>query len=139
MSAFLTPLRFEDDGGFPFTLTDELRYRCDVERLRVVIVVKAGFKTDLASIPRALWNILPPVGKYDAAAVLHDCLYQLGGVPYLYGTITRAEADAVLLEAMGVLGVSRWQRWTIYAGVRAGGWKVWNKYRAAEQKAQAAA
>ena len=80
------------------------------------IEVPAGFQTDFASIPRGLWNILPPTGRYALAAVVHD---------YLYRTryrATRAQADRVLLEAMGVLKVGRWTRWTIYSGVRLGGW-----------------
>lgn len=121
MSAFRTPLRFQDDGGLPFTLIGPLVY--ESARLKRILWVSTGFKTDLASIPRILWNILPPVGKYDAAAVLHDDLYQYGGV-------TRSDADGVLNEAMEVLGVSRWQRWAIFLGVRSGGWVVWNRYRA---------
>lgn len=122
---FVTKLQFEDDGGLPFTVLQTLTYLSDVRRLvdsYWTIDVPAGFKTDLASIPRGLWNVLPPVGRYDAAAVVHDLLYQRNGC-------TRAEADAVLLEAMGVLGVGRLARWTIYAGVRTGGWVVWNNYR----------
>lgn len=121
---FLTSLFFEDAGGFPFILTEDLVYRSKV--LGRKIVVPRGFKTDLASIPRVLWAVLPPVGKYDAAAVVHDYLYQCNGV-------TRGQADAVLREAMEVLRVRFTQRWTIYLGVRAGGWKPWNEYRKKEE------
>lgn len=34
---------------------------------------------------------------------------------------TRAESDAILKEAMAVLGVSAWKRSVIYAAVRVGG------------------
>lgn len=118
---FITKLWFEDNGGLPFILLQPLTYVTDVSH-RGTFSVPTGFKTDLASIPRALWSVVSPIGKYDAAAVLHDYLYQTGGV-------TRAEADATLNEAMGVSGVGRWTRWTIYSGVRVGGWVVWNKYR----------
>lgn len=120
-------LHFTDKGGFPFVLTRKLSYAtttlCVPGVLGKLITVPAGFKTDLASIPRVLWNVLPPIGAYDAAAVVHDYLYQHNGV-------SRREADAVLLEAMRILGVRVTQRWAIYAGVRAGGWFVWNRYRA---------
>lgn len=119
---FTTKLQFEDDGGLPFTLLQALTYVTDVEH-RGTFSVPACFKTDLASIPRPLWAVLPPVGKYDAAAVVHDYLYQTNG-------LTRAAADSILLEAMGVLGVGRLTRWLIYSGVRLGGWKPWNAYRA---------
>lgn len=120
---FTTPLRFEDDDGLPFTLTAPLTYYSDVTP---TIVVPTGFKTDLASIPRGLWNILPPVGKYDRAAVLHDFLYQLAP-----NGCSRSFADGVLKEAMEVAGVGGFARWAIYTGIRAGGWVVWNRYRKA--------
>lgn len=125
--AFHSKLQFEDDGGLPFTLLQTLVY---VTALRNpgTIVVPSGFKTDLASIPRGLWNILPPVGRYDAAAVVHDFLYQNVGCVLWGEPFTRKDSDDVLLEAMGVLGVGRFTRWMIYAGVRVGGWKVWSKY-----------
>lgn len=71
--------------------------------------------TDFASIPRPLWNLLPPTGSYGKAAVVHDTLYRT------HGLATRAEADRVLLEAMKVSGVGFFTRWTIYVGVRVGG------------------
>lgn len=126
-SAFRTRLIVEADGGLPYTLYMPLVY--DSALLNWTITVPVGFRTDLASIPKALWNILPPMGRYTDAAVVHDACYQLG-----LG-LTRGQADSVLNEAMGVLGVGRFTRWTIYSGVRLGGWKVWNTYRA-EAKAQ---
>ena len=120
MSQFLSKLVVEDDNGFPFTLTQSLVYQSDI--LKQTLTVPVGFKTDFASIPRALWNILPPVGGYDHAAVIHDYLYQHGGVD-------RGLADSTLKEAMEVSGVGRVTRWTIYLGVRSGGWLVWRRYR----------
>ena len=76
------------------------------------------FKTDLASIPRLFWNILPPFGKYSAAAVIHDFLYRTHAQP-------RAVADAVLLEAMEACKVSAWQRNVIYYAVRLFGWAAY--------------
>lgn len=123
MARFTSKLIVEDDGGFPFTLVYPLAYESD----RIgSFVVPAGFKTDFASIPRVLWNLLPPVGRYDAAAVLHDYLYQRpSGAP----KVTRSIADHVLLEAMDTLRVILPARVAIFAGVRLGGWLVWNNYR----------
>jgi hypothetical protein len=124
MSAFLDTLALtDDDDGVHMLLMMPLRYQSD--RLKRELLVPAGFQTDFASVPRALWNVLPPHGRYDRAAVLHDFFYQTGG-------LDRGEADGVLLEAMNVCHVARWQRWTIYAGVRAGGWATWRKYRRRE-------
>jgi hypothetical protein len=123
--AFRSSLRVEDDDGFPFTLVEALVY--DSEVLGQTVTVPAGFRTDYASIPRGLWNLLPPVGKYDRGAVVHDALYQWGAVNAT--AITRDMADRTLREAMQVCGVGRVQRWMIYTGVRIGGWVVWNRYR----------
>lgn len=80
------------------------------------IVIPTGFVTDFASVPRALWNLLPPTGRYTRAAVIHDFLYRTPGL------CTRAQADAVLYEAMKYpCHVGFFTRWTIWAGVRVGG------------------
>lgn len=121
---FLADLLFKDPGGFPFTLVQPLVYESMV--LDRIIIVPSGFQTDLASIPRPLWSILPPIGKYDAAAVLHDYFYQTNGV-------TRSQADAVLNEAMEVMHVTDTTRRLIYAGVRVLGWWRWRKYRSQVQ------
>lgn len=92
------------------------------------IIVPVGFVTDLASIPQPLWSILPPIGSYDRAAVVHDYLYTRNGC-------TRGEADNVLKEGMKVDEVQGLKLRMIYAGVRMGGWKIWNRYRNAERNA----
>jgi hypothetical protein len=103
------------------------RARCLVNDVPVIIngqthVIPAGFVTDGASVPRGLWNLFPPFGRYFKAALLHDWLYQ-------YGTMTRAQADLVFLTAMKELGVGLLTRWAMYAGVRVGGWPAWDKYQ----------
>lgn len=76
-----------------------------------VIRVPRGFVTDFASIPRGLWNIFPPMGKYNGAAIVHDYLYRR--------TIwERALCDAVFAEAMHSLGVGWLSRHLIYRAVR---------------------
>jgi hypothetical protein len=93
------------------------------------IEVPAGFETDFASVPRGAWNIFPPTGRYAPAAVLHDYLYwtqRVGDV-----AISRGYADGVLRRAAGELGVSRVARAILWAGVRAGGHWIWERYRKA--------
>jgi hypothetical protein len=129
MSAFLTPLKLDDDGdGIVMTLDADLVYQSDL--LGKTITVPRQFATDFASIPRILWNILPQHGPYDRACVVHDHLYRAGGV-------TQEQADNVLREAMKVCGCSWWQTFVIFRGVRIGGHVPFNRYREAE-KAQAA-
>jgi hypothetical protein len=78
------------------------------------ITVPAGFPTDLASTPR-IPIIYEACGNIATrAAVVHDYLYTSGRE-------SRVIADAVLREAAGVTGVSWWQRWMMWAGVRIGG------------------
>ena len=76
-----------------------------------VISVPAGTVTDLATVPRLLWAIFPPHGRYAKAAIVHDYLYEqaIGSKPY---------ADRTFLEAMEVLGVSRLTRMVMYWTVR---------------------
>lgn len=121
--AFLTDLdlidRSSGRGRVRFLLQTPLVYR---SRILGRIRVPAGFATDFASIPRLLWIVLPPVGAYDRAAVVHDYLYA-------DGLCTREEADAVLLEAMRASGVSEGTAGVIYRGVRIGGWWAWRQHR----------
>jgi hypothetical protein len=119
MSAFLTKLCMEnaddqDDGEWQLALP--LRYRSDVAER--IIEVPAGFKTDLASVPR--WPVIYwLIGSTSTeAAVVHD---------YLYSThiVKRSIADAVLREASAVTGVPAWRRFLMWAAVRCFGGSHW--------------
>lgn len=126
----------EDDDGKPvlragrclWDTIGDLSYDIGEKGSGVTIYVEGGTRTDLASIPRLAWTLLPPDGPWLKAAVLHDKLYETKGDvtrlghPELY---TRAEADAILNEAMGVLGVPDDARALIYRGVRVGGSRAW--------------
>ena len=136
MSGFLTSLRLIDDGdGSRMVLEQPLRYRSDL--LAGIVDVQSGFVTDFASIPKVLWNVLPPHGAYDRPAIVHDKLYQDGTFQGV--AIDRGTADRVLLEGMKVVGVSTWQRWAIFAGVRTGGFIAWKHYRESDSEPLSAA
>lgn len=77
-----------------------------------------GFTTDFASIPRPLWPLLPPYGRYAAAAIVHDRDYHLG-------LISRAEADRRFLAGMARLRVLWGVRNAMYLAVRLFGWWAW--------------
>ena len=79
------------------------------------IVVPAGFKTDLASIPRAFRWLLQQNGPSRKGAVLHDFAYRSH-------MMTRAKADALFKKALQVEGVNPVGCWLYWAGVRIGGW-----------------
>lgn len=76
-----------------------------------VISVPVGFISDLASTPRFMWTIFPPLDRYSKAAILHDYMYK-------YAIASKEYADGVFLEAMEVLGVPGWKRISLYLAVR---------------------
>jgi len=104
--------------GTTWYLRTAFGYDIGAENSGRSIVVPQGFTTDFASVPRPLWVVFPKWGKYGNAAVIHDFLY-------FDQATTRKEADDILLEAMGVLDVSVWQKWPIYWGVRLFGFVAW--------------
>ena len=91
------------------------------------ITVEPGFDTDYASVPRAFWSIYPPDGSYRAAAVVHDWLYWCLAKEPLGERITRAQADAVFLEALTALEIPWARRHLLHKAVRLGGWLPWGK------------
>ena len=90
--------------------------------------VPAGFQTDLASTPRALWWLIPPFGRYLVAAIVHD-------YHYMHQDVTRREADAEFYRLMYWYGVAWWKRWAMWGAVRCFGWGPWrrNARRAPQQ------
>jgi hypothetical protein len=122
------------DGRVQWRVVSPLIYDVGAEGSGESITVPAGATTDLASIPRFAWSLgFPPDGGWTKAAVIHDFLYRTQGSCILNGRLgrtrtapySRAEADAILREAMGVLGVRAWPRFVIWAAVRAGGGRGW--------------
>ncbi|ECI5749343.1 DUF1353 domain-containing protein, partial [Salmonella enterica subsp. enterica] len=85
-----------------------------------IISVPAGFVTDLASVPRLFWTLLPPDGKYAKAAIIHDYLYD-------NALRTKKEADLIFLDGMTVLGVPKWKRTIMYWAVRLFGRGMYNR------------
>ena len=84
------------------------------------VTVPAGFVTDMASIPRFLWVILPPWGRYGNAAIVHDFLYW-------DQQMSRREADLVMYEGMQDMKVGCLKRFLIYRSLRLFGWVAWRK------------
>lgn len=110
-----------DAEGRIWTLEKPLLYRARSPICsHIDINVPAGFRTDFASIPRLLWPILPPYGKYGNAAVLHDFLYVNGGQIARSFSLrfTRKECDAIFLKAMEDVGVGRAVRIGFWLAVR---------------------
>ena len=112
MSTFTDPLILTPlNDGRQWRLMRDFHYHVGTYPSADVISVPTGFKTDFASVPRLFWWLLPPWGKYGKAAVVHD---------YLCVIKDRSsdEAHQIFYEAMGVLGVSQWKRFSMYTAVR---------------------
>lgn len=92
------------------------------EKLSGPLDIPAGFVTDLASIPRVFWSVLPRDGEYAYAAIIHD---------YLYWTQVRdrSTSDEILRSTMVDFGVSPLSVTAIYEAVRLGGAGPWDEDR----------
>lgn len=123
---FSAPLRIQFDkdasavlGGDHWRVTESFRYSIGGKDAQQWVTVPAGYLTDGASVPRALWPLIPPWGAYGQAAVVHDLLCEYlsivdHGKPK---AITRLRADEIFSEAMIVLGVPLATRVMINEGV----------------------
>lgn len=128
MAKILTPLLLQYHDGKTWTLADDFIV---IAHTVGIIRVPKGFETDFNSIPRGLWNILPP-DEYGEAAIVHDFLYKyakVGSRP-----VTRAEADATHREFVQFAHAPAWKVHSIYWALRIGGWKAWNAHRANDPK-----
>lgn len=78
---------------------------------RTLVVVKAGFRTDLASIPSCIKSFVraSPIHSWRAY-VIHDALYRIG--------YDRLKSDKMLDDALGLLGLGGYARWKVYYGLR---------------------
>lgn len=122
-------------------LHDPLSYR--PSNAEDTITVPKGFVTDLASIPRWGWIVLPPDGPWVKGAVIHDFLYATRGAGTWKthpsgntrtGPYTRREADWILRDALGNRGVGVLRRNLIWAAVRIGGGGGWGKDHARQKR-----
>lgn len=122
MSSFTTPLvaEFEDDG-IHYVIWQMFAFMIGALGTGIGVSVPVGFRTDLASVPWWIRWLLPPNGKYGKAAVIHDylCVYRkvMVGSEAVY--ITREMCDHIFFEAMEVLKVPSWQKWSMFLAVRA--------------------
>ena len=108
-------------GDFLWSVNLPFVVRLDDGATHYEILIPPGWDTDYGSVPRIFWNIVPPLGIYSAAYVLHDYLYEAE----LYD---RATCDWLLLLALQDLGAWWIERNTIYSAVRTCGWAVWRNH-----------
>jgi hypothetical protein len=96
------------DVGFK---TWELVYDFQIETIKGLITVPCGTITDGASVPRIFWSLLPPIGRYFRAAVVHD---------YLYHTkqFDRKTSDLIFYDLMIKNNTYFWKAKLMYIAVR---------------------
>ena len=110
----------------PWSLESRCVYLTEVLGEPETIEVPAGYRTDLASVPR-LPGIYWRVGNRAVLpSIVHDYLFEHD--PHNWG---RKVADRIFLEAMTDEKDPPWPttRWAMYMGVRLGGWRAWRRYR----------
>ncbi|MGW0252254.1 DUF1353 domain-containing protein [Nocardia goodfellowii] len=100
------PVVEELDAKF-WKLTEPVVYQGESQDF----TVPAGFRTDFASVPRALVWLIPRYGAYTRAAILHDYLLHSH-------VVSTADADGIFRRALRELGVSVPRRWMMWAAVR---------------------
>lgn len=132
MSSFTTPLRVESVGDNEWKVIEPFTYKIGNVDSNKFVTVPVDYVTDFASIPRILWSILPPWGRYGKAAVIHDYLYSVHCYTEVVGTdvktvdISRKDADNIFREAMQVLKVNSIVSYGMWKAVRWFGSKAWN-------------
>ena len=80
----------------------------------LLVTIPVGFETDFGSIPWWLQWGIKKHGRHNLPSALHD---------YLLATrkesgLTRRQCAKVFDESLGVMGMSRRMRWSMYQGVR---------------------
>ena len=99
--------RTNEQGRVVYEVVEPFTFKTAI----LTVKVPRGFLTDFASVPRFMWLVFPPTGKYNRPATIHDFLYVIQ-------PCSRWTADAVFREAMIEAGVPFWKRWLIWAAVR---------------------
>lgn len=132
-----------DSGSETYELAADYTYTWRAEGKRWRIIIKAGFRTDAASVPwiATVLTGITPDGLHRAGALVHDFLYRHGGrlphgsfcslnvanghwVPVAHAW-TRQQADKMFANMLQEAGVSKFRRRMMYRAVRAFGWRSW--------------
>ena len=107
-------------GHERFEVATPLQYRTRDGRL---LVVPVGYRTDLASVPRLAWFIVPrDQEEARRPAVVHDYIYT-----DLTKTFTKAEADRIFYDALLEEGMHKPLAWLMWCAVRIGGRGNWGR------------
>ncbi len=108
-SRFTCPVYTADVGRISYNrpvrvLTKMFDYYVGEPNSGNVITVPAGYCSDGASVPRLLYFVISPWGKYAQAAILHDLLYS---TQKLYGEKRRTRKECDLIFRMAIKDIGR--------------------------------
>lgn len=122
MPGFKSILYTKDLPGRKWELIEPLLYETEVifgnSDYPCILEVPKGYVTDSYSIPFWLWPIVWPNDYEMHPAVLHDYLYECGGLLPNGLIYTKADADDILREAMKSVGLGWYRRNIRWLGVR---------------------
>lgn len=111
---------FRTRNGRDVILTRPYTVRIGMKSTWYSFHIPKGFESDYASVPRFLWRIVPPFGRYARAALVHDYVYR-------YRKHSRVVCDDIFNQMMKKLNVSPWRRILMYRAVRMMGWRYFGK------------
>ena len=119
------------EGNYDFILWEAYTIRFKLDDEERTITVPSGMRTDFASVPRVAQSIVPRVGPYAEAAIVHDFLYIAWQILPGHGARDedRKFADELFREAMKQAAVSGLEALLLYKAVRwFGGRAYWKEY-----------
>lgn len=106
-----------------FVLAVDALLEFDYLGLQYQTTLPAGWATDFGSVPAWARWLVPNMGRWDPAYVLHDWLYSKA-CPL---ALTRNDADTILWLKLKELGMSGWKANIVYQAVQYGGKSAWRR------------
>jgi len=97
-----------------------------------ILCIKAGFRFDMASVPRVFAPMIQAFELGTVGPLKHDLCYQASGVledAYPPVTLTRRKVDFAFKADMILEGVCKWRRVPAFWAVRMFGWAAWCRKR----------
>ena len=115
---FLSPVCIQPFEKYEYTTCGVISFTVNHE----FFYIPAGFKTDLASIPRIVWPIMAPAhSSLIRPAIVHDWFYRMTC------DFDRKQTDLIFYHMLRNDGVSLFKASIMYYAVRLFGWQFYNE------------
>ena len=89
------------------------------------LIIPAGFRFDLASVPRLFWPLIAPFDLSLEAPLVHDFLYRFHQPAGFARPFRRGQVDRLLRVIAKREGVCCWRRSLAWLAVRVAGFWAW--------------